>query len=181
MVGRVDQLGSEAASENINPALLKLAGLMQMGWPGAPTLYYGDEAGVVGFTDPDNRRTYPWDNPDYVLIDYHRDLIAFHKNHVALKKGSFMFLSTGRNYVSFARFTKDEKVIIIVNSGGDTMELSIPVWKAEIPATCEINQVFMTNVLGYSLFPVRHQVQGGHVHIKLLPFSGVALCYTPEA
>ena len=32
---------------------------IQMTWPGAPTLYYGDEAGVCGFTDPDNRRTYP--------------------------------------------------------------------------------------------------------------------------
>ena len=33
---------------------------VQMTWVGAPTVYYGDEAGVCGFTDPDNRRTYPW-------------------------------------------------------------------------------------------------------------------------
>ena len=33
---------------------------MQMTWPGAPTIYYGDEAGVCGWTDPDSRRTYPW-------------------------------------------------------------------------------------------------------------------------
>ena len=177
MVGRVDQLGSEAAGQNINPALLKIAGLMQMTWPGAPTLYYGDEAGVVGFTDPDNRRTYPWDSPDYILIDYHRDVIALHKNHEALRRGSFLFLSTGRNFVSYGRFLKEEKVIVIINSGGDTMEVSVPVWKAEVPTSCEISQVFMTNELGYSLFPVKHQVQGDHVHVKLLPFSGIVLLY----
>ena len=31
-----------------------------MTMPGAPCIYYGDEAGVTGGKDPDNRRTYPW-------------------------------------------------------------------------------------------------------------------------
>ncbi len=64
---------------------------MQMTWPGAPTLYYGDEAGVCGFTDPDNRRTYPWGNADYPLVDYHRDMIMVHKCSSALRRGSFKF------------------------------------------------------------------------------------------
>ena len=61
-MGRVDHLGSEAAAEGVRrpPAVLRQAVVIQMTWPGAPTLYYGDEAGVCGFTDPDNRRTYPW-------------------------------------------------------------------------------------------------------------------------
>ena len=58
-VGRVQELGAEAANENVNVAVLREAVVMQMTWPGAPTVYYGDEAGVCGFTDPDNRRTYP--------------------------------------------------------------------------------------------------------------------------
>ncbi len=45
---------------------------IQMTWPGAPTIYYGDEAGVCGWTDPDNRRTYPWGNEDLELIEFHR-------------------------------------------------------------------------------------------------------------
>ena len=59
-VGRVSYAGAQAASENINTAIMREAIAIQMTWPGAPTLYYGDEAGVCGFTDPDNRRTYPW-------------------------------------------------------------------------------------------------------------------------
>ena len=53
MVGRVAQLGSFAAGVNVVPAVLRSAVVIQMTFIGAPTLYYGDEAGVVGFTDPD--------------------------------------------------------------------------------------------------------------------------------
>ena len=60
MVGRVEHLGPEAANEYVNKAVMREAVVMQMTWVGAPTIYYGDEAGVCGFTDPDNRRTYPW-------------------------------------------------------------------------------------------------------------------------
>ena len=51
-VGRVANVGPYAAAENTNKAVLREAVVIQMTWPGAPTLYYGDEAGQVGFTDP---------------------------------------------------------------------------------------------------------------------------------
>ncbi|MCR5395879.1 MAG: glycoside hydrolase family 13 protein [Lachnospiraceae bacterium] len=176
-VGRVAQLGSKAAEEDINVSVLKLASLMQMTWPGAPTLYYGDEAGVVGFTDPDNRRTYPWDTADRVLIGYHRDVIQLHKNNQCLKTGSFIFLSTGRDFVSYGRFLPEEKILVAVNSGGNLMEVDIPVWKLDVPSSAEMEQIFMTNELGYSLFPLRHCVEGGYVHLKLLPYSALVLRY----
>ena len=53
MVGRVEHLGPEAANEYVNKAVMREAVVMQMTWVGAPTVYYGDEAGVCGFTDPD--------------------------------------------------------------------------------------------------------------------------------
>ena len=43
----------------VSKAVFREAIVMQMTWPGAPTIYYGDEVGLCGFTDPDNRRTYP--------------------------------------------------------------------------------------------------------------------------
>ena len=72
-VGRIGTLGAEAASEGTNKAVMRLAVIMQMTWIGAPTIYYGDEAGLAGFTDPDNRRTYPWGNEDFQLIGFHRE------------------------------------------------------------------------------------------------------------
>ena len=41
-----------------------------MTWVGAPTIYYGDEVGLCGFTDPDNRRTYPWGQEDKELLEF---------------------------------------------------------------------------------------------------------------
>ena len=80
-VGRVQELGAEAANENVNVAVMREAVVMQMTWPGAPTVYYGDEAGVCGFTDPDNRRTYPWGHEDQELIAFHREMIRIHKRY----------------------------------------------------------------------------------------------------
>ena len=60
MVGRVGTAGTAAASQDIDEAIFKQGVVMQMTLPGAPTLYYGDEAGVCGWTDPDNIRTYHW-------------------------------------------------------------------------------------------------------------------------
>ena len=60
-VGRTASMGAEAANQNVNKGIMRAAVMIQMTWPGAPTLYYGDEAGLCGWTDPDNRRTYPWE------------------------------------------------------------------------------------------------------------------------
>ena len=71
IAGRVEQLGYKAAEEGINEAVFCEAVAVQMTWVGAPTVYYGDEVGVVGFTDPDNRRTFPWGNENQRLLNFH--------------------------------------------------------------------------------------------------------------
>ena len=91
-VGRAEQLGTDAAGRGINKGVMKEAVVFQMTWPGAPTLYYGDEAGQVGFTDPDNRRTYPWGSEDMDLLNFHREMIRIHKEHEAFKTGSIQFV-----------------------------------------------------------------------------------------
>ncbi len=179
-VGRVDQLGSKAAGEGISVPLFKLGVMMQMTWPGAPTVYYGDEAGVVGFTDPDNRRTYPWDDPDRALIDFHRDMIFIHKSHEALRRGSFMFLSAGRNYVTYARFTDLERLVVVINCGSEKMDLSVPVWKAQIPFMCEMDQIMISGEVGYSIMLIKHPVERGMLSVSLKPYSGVVYCYRGE-
>ena len=90
-VGRVANVGPYAAAENTNKAVLREAVVIQMTWPGAPTLYYGDEAGQVGFTDPDNRRTYPWGQEDQELIRFYKEIIAVHRRFPVLAMGSLKF------------------------------------------------------------------------------------------
>ena len=176
-VGRVDKLGSQAAGEDVSLPIMKESVLVQMTWPGAPTLYYGDEAGQVGFTDPDNRRTYPWDSANYELIDYHRDVIAIHKMSPAIRKGSFLFLECGYGYISYARFNKTEKYVVVVNTTDHDIEQSISVWRAGLPMEAEMTQVIQTNTVGYSIMPIRHIVDKGVINVKLGAYTAVILKY----
>ena len=58
---------------------LKLGAMILYTIPGVPCVYYGDEAGVCGFTDPDNRRTYPWGREDQEMIAFHKSMIRIHQ------------------------------------------------------------------------------------------------------
>ena len=62
-VGRISYAGPEAASEGVNPAVMREAVTIQMTWPGAPTVYYGDEAGLCGFTAH-------WDFSGMIIRDF---------------------------------------------------------------------------------------------------------------
>lgn len=166
-VGRVEDLGSKAAEEDVSYAVMRQAVVMLMTWPGAPTLYYGDEAGLCGFTDPDNRRSYPWGRENRQLIDFHRDIILIHKRSETLKRGSLMFLECHENFVSYARILGDEVYVIAVNTAGDNITVDIPVWKTGILNNTEINRVVTTNSLAHSLMPGKTEVKDGKITIPI--------------
>ena len=105
---------------------------MQMTWPGAPTLYYGDEAGLCGFTDPDNRRTYPWGRENKELIDFHREMIRIHKKYPVLSHGSLKFLYGEHNVIAYGRFDMKERVIVAFHNGQGDKTFMLPVWQAEV-------------------------------------------------
>ncbi len=71
---------------------LRLAVFFQMTFPGAPTVFYGDEVGVTGGNDPFNRVTYPWADlggkPDLALLADFRKLIKLRKDMPVLRRGS---------------------------------------------------------------------------------------------
>lgn len=173
--GRVEYLGAGAASEGIEYSAMREAVVMQMTWPGAPTLYYGDEAGLCGFTDPDNRRTYPWGNENQDLIDLHRELIRIHKNNEALRTGSFQFLNSEDKLLCYARFTIDQQFVILINHDDRERDLEVFTVKAGIPRTATLCQVFVTTENGYSLMPIRHRVEKGRLSITMQKKSAVIL------
>ncbi|MCL2456750.1 MAG: glycoside hydrolase family 13 protein, partial [Defluviitaleaceae bacterium] len=86
--GRLHTVGARAAERDLNKNILMEAVVFQMTWPGAPTIYYGDEAGLAGWTDPDNRRVFPWGNEDETLLELHKKMIALRKEYSALRGGS---------------------------------------------------------------------------------------------
>lgn len=105
---------------------LKLASILQMGYPGAPTIYYGDEAGQTGSKDPDDRRTYPWGNENNDLINHYKkigkireenkDLFAYGDLHHIYAKGDVM---------AYVRTKGAKSGLVIINRGKQPQTVEI--------------------------------------------------------
>ena len=175
MVGRVEHLGPEAANEYVNKAVMREAVVMQMTWVGAPTVYYGDEAGVCGFTDPDNRRTYPWGHEDQELIAFHKEAIRIHKEHPALKNGSLKILGGEENILSYARFKGHDRIIVVINNRSERAEVKVPVWEAEIPIKCRMKRLLYSYKDGYTTEYEEYLVEDGEVVANMGPHSALVL------
>ena len=174
-VGRAEQLGTDAAGRGINKGVMKEAVVFQMTWPGAPTLYYGDEAGQVGFTDPDNRRTYPWGSEDMDLLNFHREMIRIHKEHEAFKTGSIQFVWGEYNFLCYARYNRREHFLVVLNNDAVSRTVEMVVWPVGLPKECELEQIMYSHEGGFSTNPVTYEVKGGKLNITLTEFSAVVL------
>ena len=181
-VGRLANLGTEAASQGIRRSLFMSAVTIQMTWVGAPTVYYGDEAGVCGFTDPDNRRTYPWGKEDKELIGLHRELIRIHRSYPALKTGSVKLIYLAQDVIAFGRFDKNDVLVVAVNRGEREQRVELPVWELGIQEGKPLVSLFATGREGYSaeatiiqttgnIFPVTLPPESSFVWKNLLPLS----------
>ena len=96
--------------------LLRAASLLLFCFPGSPTVYYGDEAGMEGFEDPFNRQTYPWGHEDRELMDWYRALGAARKRYVALRRGSIRYLCGRGPLLAFVRQEGEERLLCIFNA-----------------------------------------------------------------
>jgi cyclomaltodextrinase len=68
----------------------ELAVILQMTFPGVPAVYYGDEAGMEGYSDPFNRGVYPWGREDKDMIEKYKKWIRLRNENQALKKGEYI-------------------------------------------------------------------------------------------
>ncbi len=174
-VGRLHTLGAKAAEEGVNFGIFREAVVVQMTWPGAPTIYYGDEAGLCGWTDPDNRRTYPWGKENQDLIEFHRDIIRIHHENEALMCGSLKELIAEDEILCYGRFTEHNKIVVIVNNSEDEHRLKIPVWELGCQQEYTLEQLMVTTQNDYSTMTLYYDAVGGMLDIGLRAFSSVVL------
>ena len=175
-VGRTQTLGPEAAERGINPAVMREAVLFQMTWPGAPTIYYGDEAGVCGWTDPDNRRTYPWGREDTELIRFHKEAIDVHRDYDAIKRGSCKILLEDYGIFAFGRFDEKDKVIVCFNNNLEYKPVVIPVWQLGLYGSEKhVVRLIYTNSESFGLDAKIYNINDGYLRLVMPPFSGIVL------
>ena len=155
-----------AASEGINYGIFRSAVVIQMTWPGAPTIYYGDEAGVCGWTDPDSRRTFPWERADLELVEFYRYLTGIRKRNQAFRRGAFKPLIAENGIVAYGRFHKGERGVVVVNSESFVQTVQVPVWEAEVTGAY-MNRIMDTDGVRYNAGTVRYPVKDGIMEVEI--------------
>lgn len=173
IVGRTENLGPEMANEYVNKAVMREAVVIQMTWPGAPTVYYGDEAGVCGFTDPDNRRTYPWGHEDQEMIAFHKEMIRIHKEYPALRTGSLNLLFWDESILAYGRFLENEQILVIINNRSELTEVTVPAWMAEVPMKGRLERLIYTYSKGYTTQYDEYLIHEGEVVVNMNPHSAL--------
>ncbi len=142
-IGRLHTMGAEAADTGLNKAVMREAIVFQMTWMGAPTIYYGDEVGMTGWTDPDNRRPFPWGREDHEILDFYKAMIKLHKKYKAFSTGCLDYLYMSNGLICFGRWNESEKIAIILNNNDNERETIVPAWAIE----AEDGDVFTREIL----------------------------------
>ncbi len=90
--------------------------IMQMTLPGVPCIYYGDEAGLTGGLDPDNRKTYPWGKENKDILNTYRSAISLRKEWPVFTEGSFSVIDTKSSEVfGYKRANEKEEILVFLN------------------------------------------------------------------
>jgi alpha-glucosidase len=176
-VGRTSTLGAWEADQGIDKAVFREAVVLQMTWVGAPTIYYGDEAGVCGFTDPDNRRTYPWGKEDQELIAFHRDIIRIRRENQELRSGSLHYVQSDHNFLAYGRSRRDAQCLILINNNNHSVYKIISVWVLGTQKQGRMKALIWTDENGYTLGDQEFEVTAGKIRIELPKTCAVVLKY----
>ena len=164
---QVPQSKDERAAFRLSPeqrkkglALVRLAALILFTFPGSPTVYYGDEAGMEGCEDPFNRGAYPWGHEDKDLKARFSLLGQLRKQRQSLQSGSIQWLRASGSLLAFARELPQERTVTVVNADALSHILTLP-WTAP----------FAMDRLSGQSFPVRD----GILTVELPPYGGLLL------
>ena len=105
---------------------LRLAALVLFTFPGAPTVYYGDEAGMEGWEDPFNRAGYPWGQEDSELKSFFSKLAHLRREQPALQTGQLHWRWTAGPLLAFARELDGRLLTTVVNAADTPQTLTLP-------------------------------------------------------
>jgi len=146
------------------------AAIFQMTYEGMPTIYYGDEYGMQGGADPDNRRTFDWSQAttSNSLVALYQKLIGIRKTYSALTDGSFLTLLTDNtnNVYAYGRMDQNNALAVVLNNNSSSETITLPVYELSIT-----NGSSLTDLLSGSSY----QVANGQITLTLAGHSGAVL------
>ena len=129
-------------------------------FPGSPTLFYGDEAGVQGFEDPLNRGAFPWGSEDAALTDFFRTLGQLRRTRESLCSGALRYLLARGGALAIERECGGERTVTALNAGPSPLPVAVD-WDRPTVQDAVTGQRFL--------------VIDGKAHLTLPPLNGVIL------
>jgi alpha-glucosidase len=107
--------------------------IFQFTYVGTPTIYYGDEYGMQGGNDPDDRRTFDWARATLgnATVALTHELASIRNRYAALRTGSYMTLLTDdvHHIYAFGRFDADHRIAVVLSNAGDTQTVTLPAYQ----------------------------------------------------
>lgn len=147
-----------------------LALIFQMTYVGTPTIYYGDEYGMQGGADPDNRRTFDWTvgTSTNSAVALTGKLTAIRNAYPALRTGSFMSLLTEdtNKLYAYGRFDATNRIAVALNNDSTSHTVTVPVWQLSMT-----NGSTVTDLLSGT----HYTVQNGVVNVNVNGHYGAIL------
>ena len=100
---------------------------VQFTYAGAPTIYYGDEIGMVGGDDPDDRRAFEWGKGNKELVEWYATLAAIRSQYPALRTGDVDAFAPSRDVMGYVRSDSTDSLIVLANRAASqaTVELDL--------------------------------------------------------
>jgi glycosidase len=103
-----------------------MVALLQMTYAGAPTIYYGDEIGMVGADDPDDRRGMTWGEGNKDIVEWYAKLAAIRSAYSALRTGAITPLDSGNDAImSYLRSDNDAQLIVATNNSDKAVTVAL--------------------------------------------------------
>jgi glycosidase len=146
-----------AGIPGITPGQIRLAFSIVLTLRGIPQLYYGDEIGIQGGDDPDNRRDFPGGFPgdarnaflasgrttdEQALYSYVQALLKLRRDHVALREGALWQLHWDDSTYSFARVARNERLVVVLNAGPSAKTLRFSLAETPVADASRVTRIF---------------------------------------
>jgi cyclomaltodextrinase len=144
---------------------LKLAFLILFAFPGIPAIYYGDEIGITGGSDPDCRKVFSWQPQSWnlELREWVKKLIVMRKDLEALKRGDYQRLHEEDRCLAYLRAWGEQRVIVGVNASREIREFQLDAASLGVPDGLECSDLVDRGTC---------RVENGRLTLRLEPVSG---------
>lgn len=143
-----------------------LVAFLQMTYAGAPTLYYGDEIGMVGADDPDNRRAMTWGEGNKELVEWYATLASIRNAYSTLRTGSVEPVEVNEAVMAFVRKDGENTMLVLANNSTKDVVVTVPV-----EDLLEISKHTVTDLVSFT----NYEVKDGVVEVVIPALRGIIL------